>query len=68
LLAAFLDFVTRNIIQGWRCNSFASTQIETRMMPRTVHRAIDHQTFRQWAAVMRACCADGEKLFTTSGD
>ena len=36
-------------------------------MPGTVHRAIDHQTFRQRAAVMCARCADGEKLFTASG-
>src|SRR6476646_2076624 len=37
------------------------------MMPGTAHRAINHQTFRQRAAVMRARCADGEKLFTASG-
>src|SRR4029434_16077 len=67
-LAALLDLVTRDIIQGGRCNSFARLQIETRMMPRTVHGAIDHQTFRQWAAVMRARCADSEKVITASGD
>src|SRR5207342_3667995 len=67
LLAAFLDLVARDIIQGRRCNSFPCAQIETRMMPGAVHRAIDHQTFRQRAAVMCARCADGEKLFTASG-
>jgi hypothetical protein len=55
------------MIQGGRCNSFASAQIEPRMVPWTVHRAIDHQTFGQWPAVMRARSADGEKVVTSSG-
>src|SRR4029077_20954832 len=38
------------------------------MMPGTAHRAIDHQTFGQRAAVMRACRADGEQVITASGD
>src|SRR5262245_50792264 len=37
------------------------------MMPGAAHRAIDHETLCQRAAVMRARCADGEKLFTASG-
>src|SRR4030095_8142896 len=67
-LATSIDFITRDIIQGWRCNCLASAQIETRVMSWTMHRAIDHQTFGQRAAVMRACCADGEKVITASGD
>src|SRR5215470_10600084 len=38
------------------------------MMPWTVHRAIDHQTFRQRPAVMRASRADRKKLVAASGN
>src|SRR5262245_29375922 len=38
------------------------------MMPGAVHRAIDHQTFGQRAAIMRACRADSEKSIASSGN
>src|ERR1051325_354777 len=37
------------------------------MMPRTVHRTIDHQSLCQWPAVMRARRADGEQIGASSG-
>src|SRR5262249_51846587 len=66
-LAAFLDPVGRHIIQGRRSNRLPGAQIEPRMMPGAVHRAIDHQPFCQWTAIMCARCGNGEKVVAASG-
>src|SRR5947207_15505956 len=68
LLATFVDFVARNVVQRRRGDRFTGAQIETRVVPRASHDAIDHYTLGQRPAVMGASRADGKKLVAPPGD
>src|SRR5262249_6293166 len=59
-VAALFDFPAIDGAQGRRTRRFACALIETGMMPRTAHAAVDNEAVRKRTVIMAAMRTDGE--------
>jgi hypothetical protein len=63
-----LDLPPGNRAQCRSVQRFTGSQAEAGVMPRTAHRVIDEETFRERPAIVRTGGADRENLIAPAGE